>query len=326
MISNSAAQIWRALFATYFAVSGCTRHPPAVDEAWQGVVEFDELSLGFDLLGRVSTLAVKAGDVVAAGTPIAELEDGLERSAREASASQAQAAQSQVSVAQAGARPEELAAAAARVRAAKAAEDLLSSNLARQKTLFAQGAVPGASVDDLQSQVEQATAQRQSLDQNLALLRRGSRAVDVNAAEAKADAARTAVRLDDVRLQHHTLKAPSAGTVLDVNVEPGEVVAAGTPVITLADTAHPYADVFVPLPSLAGIRVGSGALTRIDASAQSFTGHVEHIERRTEFTPRYLFSDRERPNLVVRVRVRLDDPSQRLYAGVPAFVTIERRP
>jgi len=33
--------------------------------------------------------------------------------------------------------------------------------------------------------------------------------------------------------------------VLDVNVDPGEVVAAGTPVVTLADTEHPYADVFV---------------------------------------------------------------------------------
>ena len=31
------------------------------------------------------------------------------------------------------------------------------------------------------------------------------------------------------------------------------------------------------------------------------------LGRQTEFTPRYLFSERERPNLVVRVRVRIDD-------------------
>jgi HlyD family secretion protein len=107
-------------------------------------------------------------------------------------------------------------------------------------------------------------------------------------------------------------------------VDPGEVVAAGTPVVTLADTEHPYADVFVAQGNLAGIVVGGAARARIDALTETFAGHVEHIARRTEFTPRYLFSERERPNLVVRVRVRIDDPAQRLYAGVPTFVSIER--
>jgi hypothetical protein len=60
----------------------------------------------------------------------------------------------------------------------------------------------------------------------------------------------------------------------------------------------------------------------VDASAQSFPGRVEDIGRRTEFTPRYLFSERERSQLVVRVRVRIDDPEQALHAGVPAFVTM----
>jgi HlyD family secretion protein len=326
MISNSAERVSRGLLVVFLAVSGCAgrAEPPA--DTLQGVVEFDEVSLAFDLAGRVSTVSVKKGDTVIAGAAVAELDDTLSRSAREASESQAEVAKSQVSVAQAGARPEEIGAAAARVRAAKAAEDLLHTNLLRQKSLLAQGAVPSATVDDLQSQLERATAERQSLAQSLALLQRGARAVDVNAAEAKADAARTAVRLDDVRLQHHALTAPIAGTVLDVHVDPGEVVAPGTPVITLADAAHPYADVFVPQANLAGIRVGGGAQARIDAHQRSFTGRVEHIERRTEFTPRYLFSERERPNLVVRVRVRLEDPKQQLFAGVPAFVTIERQP
>lgn len=325
MIKNFARAHLRGAACILLSLSGCTGRDTQA-EPLQGVVEFDELSLGFELSGRLRVVSVKEGDQVTMGATLAELDDALERSAREASESQAQVAQSQVSVARAGARAEEIGAQAARVRAAKAAEDLLSTNLARQKALLAQGAVASASVDDLQSQLEQATAQRQSAEENLALLRRGARVVDVNAAQAKADAARSAVRLDDVRLQHHTLTAPSTGTVLDVHLDPGEVVPAGTPVVTLADTAHPYADVFVPQANLAGIRVGGAAQARVDASAQSFVGHVEHIERRTEFTPRYLFSERERPNLVVRVRVRLDDPRQQLYAGVPAFVTLERQP
>jgi HlyD family secretion protein len=110
---------------------------------------------------------------------------------------------------------------------------------------------------------------------------------------------------------------------LDVHVENGEVVAAGTPIATLADQRRPYVDVFVPIQELGRVRARGAARVRIDAWPDAFAGRIEHIAQHTEFTPRYLFSDRERPNLVVRVRVRVDDPKQRLYAGVPAFVELE---
>ena len=66
--------------------------------------------------------------------------------------------------------------------------------------------------------------------------------------------------------------------------------------------------------------MGQAAAIKIDALSHELGGHVEHIARRTEFTPRYLFSEKERATLVVRVRVRVDDPKQQLRAGVPAFV------
>jgi hypothetical protein len=62
---------------------------------------------------------------------------------------------------------------------------------------------------------------------------------------------------------------------------------------------------------------------RVD-TGEMLPGAVEWISPRTEFTPRFLFSDRERPNLVVRVRVRIDDPERRLHAGVPAFAEIAK--
>jgi HlyD family secretion protein len=92
----------------------------------------------------------------------------------------------------------------------------------------------------------------------------------------------------------------------------------------VADTAHPYADVFVPQGGLDGLRMGTPATVAVDATAEPFRGRIEDVSRRTEFTPRYLFSERERPNLVVRVRVRVDDPGEKLHAGVPAFVTFEK--
>jgi HlyD family secretion protein len=81
--------------------------------------------------------------------------------------------------------------------------------------------------------------------------------------------------------------------------------------------------VFVPQAEISAVKVGQGAKVRVDALGSELGGKVEHISRRTEFTPRYLFSERERATLVVRVRVRVDDPKEQLRAGVPAFVRLD---
>jgi hypothetical protein len=71
--------------------------------------------------------------------------------------------------------------------------------------------------------------------------------------------------------------------------------------------------------------VGLPVHARVDSLPHEIPGKVERISRRTEFSPRYLFSRAERANLVVRVRVRFDDPQRELHAGVPLFARIGDR-
>ena len=132
------------------------------------------------------------------------------------------------------------------------------------------------------------------------------------------------VTLDELRLKRRSLQAPVAGVVLDVHVKAGEFVAPGAPVLTLAEPGRSYAYVFVPQAKLPGIDVGDRASVHADGLGAALGGRVEHIGRRTEFTPRYLFSEQERANLVVRVKVRIDDPKGLLHAGVPVRVSIQR--
>jgi HlyD family secretion protein len=124
--------------------------------------------------------------------------------------------------------------------------------------------------------------------------------------------------LEDAKLERHTLVTRVDGLVVDVHLDPGELAAIGTPAATIADVTHPYVDVFVPEGKLAGIKLGTRADVRVDTGARA-VGAVEYVSPKTEFTPRFLFSERERPNLVVRVRVRLEDPKHDLHAGIPAF-------
>jgi HlyD family secretion protein len=303
-------------------IVGCAANRTKEAAPLQGVVELEEVAVGFELGGRLRELAVKEGDVVQAGALLARIDDTLERGSRGVQAGQVQVAEQQVSAVKAGARSEELRSLQARVDAAKATEALLQKQAARDRSLVEKGAIATAVIDDAEAQLARASAERAALEHNLKLLRQGPRREDILVADAQARAASAALELNDARLVRHELYAPISGSVLDVSYELGEVVSAGAPVFTLADARKPYVDVFVPQAKISALAVGQAAHVRVDALNGELGGRVEHIARRTEFTPRYLFSENERSSLVVRVRVRIDDPREQLRAGVPAFVRL----
>lgn len=319
MIKNSFILLMVGLAGTG---AGCeAARAGDADVAFQGIVEHEDRTLAFEVPGRLRRLAVERGGQVAAGQVVAELDDSLERPSRDLRAADLRAAEAQVSLLRAGARREEVRGVAAELRAAQAAEARIGRTLGRQRTLLGKGVAPSAGVEDLESELARAQAQREAITEKLTLARRGARPEELEAALARVDAARAGLATVEARLARYVLTSLTAGTVLDVPVHEGEVVGAGAPIATLADTAHPYVDVYVPEGRLQGVRIGVAARVRVDASPTQLRGHIEDVGRTTEFTPRFLFSERERPNLVVRVRVRVDDAASALPAGVPAFVT-----
>lgn len=318
MTNNSG---WACLLGV--GLAGCGAGSAAPHD-FQGIVELEPAHLGFEAGGRIQRLAVEEGDRVEAGAVLAELDHELARAVRAARWREAEIARAEAQLVQAPARRSEVAGLEARVRAAAATEALLERNLTRERALVAQQVTARAVAEELEGQLARARAERQSADAALATLRSGARSEERAGATARVEAAEAALAIEDKQLGKLVLRAGRQGRVLDVHVEPGEVVAAGTPVVSVGDTRHPYIEVFVPQGDLQGVAVGTRAEARVDTEQQAFSGRVEHVAQQTEFTPRFVFSERERPNLVVRVRVRVDDPDERLHAGVPAFVKLQR--
>ncbi len=321
MVKNYPATRW-ALVGLGLA-AGCRSTPATGREPRQGIVELDQRALGFELPGRVRSVAVTRGAAVAADAVVATLDDGLARPVRDARAAEARAAEAQLDLVRAGSRREDVRATEVQLAGARETEAIVRRNHARVAALAKEGSVTPSHLDDMEAQLATAEAQRRVLEQRLALQRAGARKEEIAAAEARLGAARAALAAEEERLTRYAVRAPLAGTVLDVHFDPGEVVGAGVAVVTMADTRHPYVDIFVPEGAMAPVRVGLAATVRVDARPRAYGAHVEDVARRTEFTPRYLFSERERPNLVVRVRVRVDDASgAELPAGVPAEVVL----
>jgi HlyD family secretion protein len=306
--------------------AGCDKAQPSASEPLQGVVELDDRVIGFELGGRVLEVAVERGQEVSAGTVVARLDDGLERPLRDLRLADLAQAQAQLKLLRAGARREDLRASEAEIAALQAQEDTLQKNLARQNQLQAAGAAAQATIDAVSSDLRAVGERRAALEQRLKALRSGARSEELTAAEAHAQAAAASLAALDARLLRYVLVSPVAATVVDVHVKSGEMVAPGTPAVTLADLAHPFADVFVPEGRLRGVAVGALAEATVDGASAALPARIEHVFPRAEFTPRFLFSESERPNLVLRVRVRVDDPKHVLHEGVPAFVRLRSQP
>jgi HlyD family secretion protein len=317
MVNNAGA----VLCGIVLTMAACHR-APAAPEGFQGLVEYDDRIIGFEVPGRVERVGVSRGDLVKAGQLLAKLDDTLQRLTVESREKDQLAAEADLALLLAGSRREDIASGADDLKAAMAAEDQARKEDDRVRKLVADGALPQAQLEKTNADLERALEQRKALEQRLLVLQRGSRPEEIARSRARVDQARSLLALERERLARFILGANADGEVLDVEVKPGELAVVGTPAVKLADTQHPYVDVFVPQGGMDGVRVGAPVTVRVDATSAPFPGKVEYVAPETEFTPKFLFSERERPHLVVRVRVRVDDPGRRLHAGIPAFARI----
>ena len=305
--------------------SACSEEPDRVVTEYQGIIEFDERALSFEVPGKVQAVHVERGSALVRYAVIARLDDMLERLDKASLEAEGRATNSELNLLYAGTRPEQIAQARAKLSAARAKMDFQEEDFRRRSELWAKDAIPVSELDASRNLMQQAEADRDAAQQALAELRRGPRSQEIEAGEARLDAARTEVQASEEKIRRHVLYAEGPGEVLDVPVKRGEYVAAGTPVVTVADTTRPFVDVFVPQGQIGKFAVGAPVSLKVDTYDRAFAGRVEYISQSTEFTPRFLFSPRERPNLVVRARVRVHDPERKLRAGIPAFADPEAK-
>jgi multidrug resistance efflux pump len=179
-----------------------------------------------------------------------------------------------------------------------------------------------ASLETVAAQYDAARAARDAAAANLDLIRAGARSQQLEAARAQVVAAEAQVAALDAQLARFTLRAPSAGVVIVRAAEPGEFVAPGATVLTIADLSRLRLVVFVPEDRFGQIRLGQGASLGVDSwPGQSFSGTVTAIADQAEFTPRNVQTAAGRRTMVFAVTLTLDNPDGLLKPGMPADVT-----
>jgi HlyD family secretion protein len=289
-----------------------------------GTVEATDADLGFQAPGRVLAIPVREGDAVSAGQELARQDAREMQAALDAASAQVAAADARLTELVRGARPQELATGEAAVRSATERSDEARRSADRARTLFEGGAISRQALDQATTALEVAVAQRQQAEEQLALVREGPRSESVSAQRAIVEQARANAARAEAALANAIITAPFSGLVTSRHREPGEIVPAGAPVLTLLDPQDRWVRIYIREDQIGLVHLGLAAEIVSDTYPDRvYQGEVTFIGSEAEFTPRNVQTAEERIKLVYPVKVRITgDPGFELKPGIPADVTL----
>lgn len=141
----------------------------------------------------------------------------------------------------------------------------------------------------------------------------------ITSAEANTAEARAQLLEAEANRQDLIVRAPFDGVVATRAAEPGEVVTAGTALVTLLDLSKVYLRGFVPEGQIGKIRLGQPAHVYLDSNPnQPIDAYVSRIDPEATFTPENTYFRDERVKEVVGVKLQVKNGIGFAKPGMPA--------
>jgi len=201
--------------------------------------------------------------------------------------------QGKVSVSTADQQEAAVTAARRRVEAARGALTTAKANLANPEIRASQ--VAGVRHQLIQQQAEIATS------------------------AASAEQARFQLAEADANRQDLIVRAPFAGTIVTRAAEPGEVITAGTAIVTLLDLNKVYLRGFVPEGEIGKVKVGQTAHVYLDSNPKEpLDAYVSRIDPQATFTPENTYFRDDRVKQVVGLKLQLKSGFGYAKPGMPS--------
>lgn len=246
-----------------------------------GRIEAEETHVAAKYAGRVIKILLDEGDMVQKGEIIAYIDAQDIEAQRNGAKANLAAAQNAVAEAQ------------AQVAHREAELELAQAEEQRAKALVGTG------------------VSRELYDQRKATVKTAKSALNVAeaqlaSAENQVEAAQAEIDRLNVLIEDAVLKAPMSGRVQYRLAEPGEVLSAGSRVVTILDLENVYMTIFLPAKDIGQIVVGTEARIMLDALPDVvIPAKVSFISSEAQFTPREVETREEREKLMFRVKLRI---------------------
>lgn len=249
-----------------------------------GRIEAEQVEIAPTIAGRVERVMVSEGKLVSAGDVLVEMDtDELTAALDRAEAEVALARQTKAE-------------AEAVVVQRESEQRRAEHELVRATSLLAGSNIPETVFEERETGHEVALAVLGAAKARVAT-------ADAQIAAAEAEARRIAAQIKD-----SVLEAPMPGRVLYRLAEPGEVVGAGSPILTLLSLENVYMEVFLPAREAGLLPIGTDARIVLDALPDyAILASVTFVSPEAQFTPKQVETLDEREQLVFRVRVRIPE-------------------
>lgn len=302
------------------ALAACTREaaPPTL----QGYVEGDFLHIGPESAGRLTHLDVEKGDSVVAGAALFALDTRDETAALAQAEAERAAAASSLQDLLTGRRPEEIAVLESNLAEARAQQSAAEKAYTRNQALETRAVASAAVLDQARADLDAANARVDAATRNLDVARLPARPDAIEAARATLAAREAAVTAARTRLARRSVTAPAAGRVDDILFRIGEMVPAGSPVLSLLPPENRHIVFFLPEPRRSAVQPGDRVAVSCDGCATGLTATISRIAENAEFAPPVIYSTESRARLVWRVEAKPDAGASSLTPGQPVDVTL----
>ncbi|MEW6671846.1 MAG: efflux RND transporter periplasmic adaptor subunit [Thermodesulfobacteriota bacterium] len=313
------------------------------------LVKANQIVARLDNSDLVQEVALRKAELRASQASLAELEAGYRPEEIAQGRAAMQKARSRLDELLAGSRPEEIAAAQANVENARVNAAHLKIEYDRQSKLLKGSTISQREFDRAESeykraaaslheaqdrlkliqegprkeQIDQARAAFNEAQQRYEMLRKGPRKETIEQSRARVEQAKAALTMAEIRLSYATISAPFSGMVLSENVESGEYVAPGTPVVTVGDLENVWLRAYINETDLGRVKQGQMAHVTTDTyPGKIYEGRISFISSEAEFTPKNVQTEKERVKLVYRVKIDIPNPNMELKPGMPADAEI----
>lgn len=207
--------------------------------------------------------------------------------------------------------PEELQKAQLDMEAAKKMLDAQEKVYQSRQELFQQGALPRKELDQAGVDVTQAHNQYEIAHKHYDALQAIGKAQELKSAAGQLQAAKGKYMGAEAQLSYSEIRSPINGVVTERPLYPGEMAAAGTPLITVMDTSHVIAKAHIPQPDAALLKLGDEATLTVPGEEEPIEGRVTVVSPALD------------PNsTTVEVWVQAANPKLRLKPGTSVQVSM----
>lgn len=272
--------------------------------------------------GPIETVSVREGETVLAGDLLFRLRSEQQLALLQGAEARVAAAEAGLKNLTTGSRADELDVIQASLQKAQADMGLARDSATRSEKLFKEGLVPQSKLDQDRATLASAEAAVRQLEAQLKVAELPARSEQQVEAEANLAAAHADAEKANADLADRSITAPAAGRIERVFFDAGEIVAAGTPVVSILPQGALKVKFYVPEAARSAFALGDQVAVSCDGCPAGLTARVSFFASDPQFTPPVIYSRDERQRLSYLVEATLEGAS--LHPGQP--VTVERRP